>query len=111
MENLSLALRRAPIRLAIVVLLSLVVAGACYGVSLTPVGQSLVGSHGGPPAGRGAGAPAGKPQVSATAPADPATSTDSGVAAPQAAPARRPVAGADRPRCRGGCRSLRRTLA
>jgi hypothetical protein len=82
MNVLPPTLRRIPLRLAIVVLLSLLVAGACYGVSLSPATQLLVGSRGGPPAGRGANA--------ATAPAVPAISTD------PAAPMPRPAGGGGR---------------
>jgi hypothetical protein len=97
MGSLPRAVRHAPLRLAIVVLLSFLVTGVFYGVSLTPVGQSMVSARGGPPAGRGPNAAA-KP--STTAPADPAasatTSADpaASTAAPaQAAPAGRPGGG------------------
>jgi hypothetical protein len=85
MGSLPRAVRHAPLRLAIVVLLSFLVTGVFYGVSLTPVGQSMVSARGGPPPGRGPNAVA-KP--STTAPADSATAAAGSTAASaQAAPA------------------------
>jgi len=68
--------RRAPLRLAIVVLLSLLVGGACYGVSVSPVGQALVSTSGGRPGSRGPATPAVAPSTSTStgAPADTAAS-------------------------------------
>jgi len=81
-ESLSRSLRRAPLRLAIVLLLSLLVAGAFYCVSLTPVSQSLASARGGPPAGRGL--------------ANPAAAGDAAPAS-QPAPMTRPPGGGGRP--------------
>jgi len=81
MDNLPVSIRRIPIRLAIVVLLSLLVAGACYGVSLTPVSQAMMSSRGGPPAGRGGANPAAKPSGAVATPAGAVGDSTAGVAA------------------------------
>jgi hypothetical protein len=103
-ESLSRSLRRAPLRLAIVVLLSLLVAGALYSISLTPVSQSLASTRGGPPAGRGLANPAAAPAASTTTPSastDPAASAPvtagSDTTASQPAPMTRPPGGGGRP--------------
>src|SRR6266542_351388 len=99
MESLPLSARRAAIRLAIVVLLSLLIASACYGVSLSPVSQAMVSTSGGRPAGRGPGNPAARPSattsdgVSTDSAANASASAGSGNAASQAPPMTRPAGG------------------
>ena len=105
MESLSRSLRRAPLRLAIVGLLSVLIAGAVYSISLTPVSQSLLSTRGGPPAGRGLAGPAAVPAASTTAPSaatDPSAANapvtaGSGTTASQPAPMNRPPGGGGRP--------------
>ena len=100
MNGLSPTLRRIPVRLAIVVLLSFLVAGACYGVSLTPASQVLSSSRGGPPAGRGpnaATAPAAPAPASSSTSTAPSASAGSTASAPQPAPMTRPPGGGGRP--------------
>jgi hypothetical protein len=105
MDTSSYALHRAPVRLAIVALLSFLVAGACYAVSLTPASQMMAGSRGGPPGGRGGASVAMQQPASVPAPSDATRGTTAnatssghgGSVAPQGAPMGRRPGGGGRP--------------
>ena len=96
MESVPLSIRRASLRLAIVVLLSLLVASACYSVSVTPAVQTLVSANGGRPGERAPENPSatGSATTSTAAPTDASSgSATTAATASQAAPLTRPAGG------------------
>ncbi|MFN8632693.1 MAG: hypothetical protein U0893_02475 [Chloroflexota bacterium] len=92
MQTLPIAVRRVSLRLVIVVLVSFVVAGAFYGLSLTPVGQSMSRTRGAPP-GRD-GAAFARPAAPTASGTDTSVAGSSSTEAPaQIAPSARPAGG------------------